>query len=125
GPERHMSINAILHTAPPLRGAQPRAKGAAAVQRQLSIPGRPQARLHNGAGRRNVAAHEYLATLTNAAKALQVDGAPRHPTDQLHVDVHLHYPSDHDAPASRWPHDSIPKADTAASLVLRALTGNL
>lgn len=115
--------SAILQPAPPLRGAQPRARGAAAVQ--LVIPGRPQARLHNGDGRSNAAGRAYLDAVRTAAKRLQVDGQPLHQVEQLRVDVHLHYTSDHHAPPSKWPHESIPNADTAASLVLKALTGSL
>src|SRR5690606_41029778 len=50
-------------------------------------------------------------------------GHPLVPHGHVHVDVTLVYTSDEDLPPTAWPHESIPNADTAASLILKALTG--
>src|SRR5690606_20609545 len=50
-------------------------------------------------------------------------GHPLVPHGHVHVDLLLVYTSDEDLPPTAWPHESIPNADTAASLILKALTG--
>ena len=92
---------------------------------QLVIPGRPQSRERNGDGRDNRTAAAYLDAVRTAAKQLGLGhrGHPLVPHGHVHVDLLLVYTSDQDLPPTSWPAQSIPNADTAAHLILKALTG--
>lgn len=93
---------------------------------QLVIPGRPQAKLVEGrSGTYRVPGGEYVDAIRQAARAagLGRNGHPRNPHGHVHVDLLLIYTSDENLPPTSWPDQSIPNADTAATLVLKALTG--
>lgn len=92
---------------------------------RIVIPGRPQSRERNGDGRDNVAAAAYVDAVRTAARhaGLGHRGHPHVPHGHVHVDLLLVYTSDKDLPPTSWPAQSIPNADTAATLVLKALTG--
>lgn len=92
---------------------------------QLLIPGRPQSKPRNSQGTDLAAAHAYTATVRAAATTagLGRNGHPHTPNGHLRVDITLIYTSDHDVPPTAWPTHSIPNADTAPTLVLKALTG--
>lgn len=93
---------------------------------QLIIPGRPQAKLVEGrTGTYRVPGGEYVDAVRQAAlkAGLGRNGHPRTPHGHVHVDILLTYTSDENLPPTSWPDQSIPNADTAASLVLKALTG--
>lgn len=93
---------------------------------QLIIPGRPQARIRNGSGRLLDVAIDYVRAVRHAARPLtQPDGTPANPTTAIPLNIELTYTSEHDIPPSQWHHESIPNADTAATLILQALTGSL
>lgn len=117
--------SATLTTAPPLRGAtNAHAKEVAAVR--LTIPGRPQARDRNSGGEPLAAARAYLERVRAAAQAagLPRNGHPHIPHGHTRVNLTLIYTSNrNDLPPTAWPAESIPNADTAATLVLKALTG--
>lgn len=121
-----MTLNpATLTTAPPLRGAtNAHAKEVAAVR--LTIPGRPQARDRNSNGEPLAAAHAYLERVRATARELGLGrrGHPHVPHGHTRVNLTLIYTSNrNDLPPTAWPAESIPNADTAATLVLKALTG--
>ncbi len=92
---------------------------------QLVIPGRPQSRERNGDGRDNRTAAAYVDAVRQAARehGLGRRGHPLVPHGHVHVDLLLVYTSDQDLPPTSWPAQSIPNADTAAHLILKALTG--
>src|SRR5690606_17986908 len=117
-----ITSSATINPAPPLRGARSPAKEAAV---RIVIPGRPQSRERNGDGRDNRPAAAYVDAVRTAAKQLGLGhrGHPLVPHGHVHVDVTLVYTSDQTLPPTAWPNQSIPNADTAASLILKALTG--
>src|SRR5690606_37431065 len=92
---------------------------------RIVIPGRPQSRERNGDGRDNRPAAAYLDAVRTAARehGLGSRGHPLVPHGHVHGDPLLVYTSDEDLPPTAWPNQSIPTADTAASLILKALTG--
>lgn len=111
--------SAILTPAPPHRGRTTVTTGAAV--RRIVIPGRPQAKDRTSDGRLIDAAKTYMDNVRVAAGA-----ALERPYDGLiRVDLHFLYTSPRHLQHTDWPHSSIPNADTAAALALRALVGVL
>ncbi|HEX7040103.1 MAG TPA: hypothetical protein VF202_08335 [Trueperaceae bacterium] len=92
---------------------------------RIVIPGRPQSRERNGDGRDNVPAAAYVDAVRTEARRLGLGrrGHPLVPHGHVHVDLLLVYTSDENLPPTSWPAQSIPNADTAAHLILKALTG--
>lgn len=93
---------------------------------RITIPGRPQAKLVDGRhGTYRPSSGDYVEQIRAAARqhGLGRRGHPHTPHGHLHVDLLLIYTSEENLPPTSWPDQSIPNADSAAGLVLKALTG--
>lgn len=88
---------------------------------RITIPGRPQAKDRTADGRLLDAAKTFMDNVRTGAGALVSQPLPGH----VRVDLHFIYTSDTHLKITQWPTSSIPNADTAAALALRALTGIL
>lgn len=100
-------------------GAETTPPRGAAVH--ITIPGRPQAKDRDHSGRLLDAAKTFMDNVRETAAATTNQPHDGH----VRLDLHFTYTAKKPIPLSDWPQTSIPNADTAAALALRALTSVL
>lgn len=88
---------------------------------RITIPGRPQSKDRGHDGRLLDAAKAYLDAVRTAAR----DAATAAHQGHVHLGIQFIYAVEEPLPITEWPRTSIPNADTAAGLALRALVGVL